>query len=373
MMYRHHPAVRPTFLQARNRSAPLLHNGHNSPSIQLGMRCGQAITELLLIVLVPCLCLFVWSLFDPEIKQSLLAGADTESFGPRNPVYDMVKGDGDIVITVRSQGQLGFWDLSKSEFQGEIQSDLVEVRCGAYSTKQRLLVVGSAMGQLEMWDLDQPDQSATSTARQLNEITNCQFTPDGTLLITADAQGGLSFWEPRTLRRLQVAPGPNPGESMRSMQISGDGKCLLAGLVTGKVQVWDLESRSVTRVISVARTERRPASCVEGVAFLPDSREFVAATNSEGISVWNVETGELVRSCTEPLVGIRSGALSPDGKRFVSGADHGRLRIWDIATGLPIQSVAQTSPSIIRSVAFDNRGKMLLTGDCSGDVNLRSL
>lgn len=351
------------------QSHRLSSRGQSTASIAASPKCrsGRALTEVVLIVLVPCFCLFCWTLFDSEVRKSLLAAPANDQTTPINPVFGFVKTEKGTVVSLHSQGQLRFWDLTRSVALGDMQSEIAEIRCGAYSPQQRLLAVGSAMGKLEVWHLDHPETSITSQVPALREVACCQFTPDGTMLISAGEGRCISFWEPRSLKRVHVAEVADGNDSVRDLDISDDGHYFVIGTHNGEVEVWDLPERKLIRRVRVTQAKMRPEAAVDEVAWLPGNKEFIAATRTEGIGVWNVETGERIRAFDKTLPGIRSGALSDDSKYFIAGGDGGQVGIWEVKTGLRIKSVQQR-PSIVRAVTTDDTGSLVLAGHWTGQI-----
>lgn len=315
--------------------------------------------------------MFCWTLFDAEMRKSLLAAPNNDHMTAINPVFGFVRTDSGTVVSLHSQGQLRFWDLGRSVALGDMQSDISELRCGAYSPRHHLLAVGSAMGKLEVRDLDHPEATVTSQVSDLHEVATCQFTPDGSLLVSAGEGNQISFWEPRTLKRVHIAELTGPDESVRSLHVSDDGIRFLAGTHNGQVLVWDLQARREIRKIRVTRATTRPDASVEAVALLAGNKEFVAATRRDGIAVWNVATGECIRKFDQPLVDIRSGALSEDGEHFIAGNDQGQLGVWHVPTGELVKAVQQR-PTIVRAVICDDHGRKVMTGDWSGHVQWHS-
>lgn len=331
-------------------------------------RAGRALTELALIAVVPCFSLLILTLMDGDLRQGLLARPNAD-YRPYNVVYGLIPTDEGTVASLHSQGQVRFWNLATSAVLGEIQSDLSELRFGAYSRKQRLLALGSAMGGLEIWDVTRPHRPIASSVDPSQVVTCCQFTPDGSLLVCADELGSLSLWEPLSLRRLQVVQSSTPSETVRSLAISEDGTQALTGLRNGCVQLWDLQQRAPGPAFQIARAAILPDSSIESVAFLPGGTEFIAAVRAEGAIVCQVKTGAWVRRCAEPLDNIRSAALSADSSRFVVGSDLGRLSVWEVSTGRQVKELEQQS-AIIRALACDERANRIVSGDWSGSVHI---
>jgi WD40 repeat protein len=348
------------------RSASILHfAGCNSKS-----RAGRAFTEVVLIVLVPCFCLMMWAIFDSELKKSLLAGPNKDHVLTVNPVYDAVTMDDDAALTVQGQGQLRIWDLKKSVMLGEMQSHLSEVRCADYSSDQRLLAVGSAMGKLEIWDLEHPEVPIVTDDPLLHEVSDCLFVPGGKVLLTSGEDGKIVLWNPRTLERVDTLISPETQESVRSLGISRDGKQVIAGTHSGLVQIWDLESRKMLRTHRVAAQYQRPEAAVETVAFLADGANFISATRNDGVGIWSIETGACIRHFSGSVKGLRSGVLCSDETRFVAGSECGLVVTWDVATGDRIGAPV-VQGAIVRSLACSADGNTLLSGDWNGRVQFQ--
>lgn len=331
-------------------------------------RSGRAITEIVLIILVPGLCLIGWALFDNDLKNSLLAAPHSDTALAFNPVYDIVPIEPGVFVSMHSQGQLRFWDKAQTSGMGDIQSHLPEVRCGTYSAEQRLLAVGSAMGQIEVWDLDNLDHPVQSTTHEKTEVMSCAFTPDGSLLISGDDEGRISIWEPRTLNRLHKLAAADTTDAIRVIVVSDDGRLLLAGTRVGTVHVWDLQERKLVRIVRASRTSICPDSCIEFLALLPGNREFLAATHEEGVAVWNLETGVCVRRFADPHLEVRSGAISADRSSFFAGGKRGQVHEWDIATGQHVNSIQQ-GDSTVRSLGCDLEGLGVACGNWDGRVH----
>lgn len=338
-------------------------------------RTGLAITEILLIVLVPAVGLVTWALLDSEFQRGLLAGPKRDLMSV-NPVYDAVNMEGDTVLTVQGQGQLRIWDLKQSVMLAEMQSQLNEVRCTSYSAQARLVAVGSAMGKVEIWDLEQPDSPITTDEVDAQEVSDCLFTADGQVLLTAGEDGQIILWNARTLDRLDTLIAPIPHdvlrhEAIRSLGISKDDKLVIAGTHSGSVQIWDLEQRKLVHTHRVCPQRVRPEAAVESVNFLADSQSFICSTRSDGVSIFNLESGARIQKLAGEVKGLRSGLLSADEKTFVAGNDAGEIVIWELATGKRF-TAAKRHATIVRSLATSPDGKVLFGGDWDGRVQFHT-
>ena len=97
---------------------------------------------------------------------------------------------------------------------------------------------------------------------------------------------------------------------------------------------------------------RHGGTGLEGLAFLPDGRTLVGATNQgQAIWLWEAHTGRLRREIrTEPL-SIRGFTLAPDGKRLAIGGFlpvdgnqpiRGAIHVLDVASGKVVRAFARS-------------------------------
>ena len=118
------------------------------------------------------------------------------------------------------------------------------------------------------------------------------FSPDGTLLASADADGGVSLWNGATgqVSGPVLRPGSGASGGVTGVAFSPDGNLLAAAYGDGTIVRWD----PVTE--ASAGSPLQAGSGVRGVAFSPDG-EFLASADADGgVTLWKVATGQVLRS-----------------------------------------------------------------------------
>ena len=115
------------------------------------------------------------------------------------------------------------------------------------------------------------------------------FSPDGTLLASADADGGVSLWNGATgqVSGPVLRPGSGASGGVTGVAFSPDGNLLAAAYGDGTIVRWD----PVTE--APAGSPLQAGSGVRGIAFSPDG-EFLASADADGgVTLWTVATGLL--------------------------------------------------------------------------------
>ena len=109
------------------------------------------------------------------------------------------------------------------------------------------------------------------------------------------------------------------------------------------------------------------------VTFSPDGKFIAAAGDNldRTITLWDAATGWQVGHITQDEYGVRALAFSPDGKRLVSASDRGTVSQWDVDTQEEVQRFTTDHIFYCASVRPDGQG--LATVGYPGMIHLWEL
>ena len=112
----------------------------------------------------------------------------------------------------------------------------------------------------------------------------------------------------------------------------------------------------------------RHMEAVRAVAFSPDHRYALSASNDLTVKLWDVATNRCVRSLEGHRDWVNSVAFSPDGAYALSGSTDKTLKLWGVSTGSCV-STFRGHADAVYSVAFSPDNLYALSG--SADKTLR--
>lgn len=178
------------------------------------------------------------------------------------------------------------------------------------------------------------------------------FSPDSTLL-AAGHLGAVSIHEVANGRKLSTAKGHVSVGMV--VGFSSDSRLVLtSGPGPGPVvQMFDARSGSPVR--SFTGGDQTPFS----LAVRPDGLEIASADfRHTEISVWDTESGRIVRTLTGHAWPTRALEYSRDGRFLASAAPGGGVIVWDAKTGARLSSLPSPS-EYIDCISFSPDGRYL--------------
>jgi WD40 repeat protein len=150
------------------------------------------------------------------------------------------------------------------------------------------------------------------------------LSPDGLLTVIATGRG-IKLYNTFTGEEIRTFIRNVPFGSSH-LAFSSDGSFIIS-LVNG-FQLIDTATGDV-----FGDFEIRHRFYVSSVALSPDSSMIVSSGADNMIKLWDVKTGELIRTLNGHSSYVDFVTFSPDGRFILSGANDGTVRLWNADTG----------------------------------------
>jgi WD40 repeat protein/serine/threonine protein kinase len=229
----------------------------------------------------------------------------------------------------------------------------VETFALAFSPDSKLL---AAVSGIDVLLVDAATGKEVLTLRgHTGRVDTLAWAPGGQFLASAGADLTARVWNVKTGREHRIFRG-HTGR-VYSLAYHPEGHRLVTGDESGVLKVWNADRHQRVLELQSTRSDK-------SVAFTADGGQ-VRTVDPTGFRGWDVTTSEkvlnkpvrLVRHSEYPL---RYLALSPDG-RFCAGPDpkdRTTLVVWDVATGERLRTLTGHRTGV-RSVAFSPDGQRL--------------
>lgn len=242
------------------------------------------------------------------------------------------------------------------------------------------------------------------------------FNPDGTKLASIHSDGIVRIWSASNLEHLQ-----DIGQGRVIAQFASDGTSVVTANNGGRLQLWsiDTETYAYSEKSSI-QTEFLPLNRVAGssslsvIAFSTGDRydsevdgymhtlqlwhsvagevtilhqheveqigtiainhqgTLLAAVMGDGITLWDIQTGERLEQILTEARAIVTLSFSPDDKFLASGGcggtdvegvcNLGEIHVWDVETGEQVFSPISEHTSAVYALEFSPDGSELISG-----------
>jgi WD40 repeat protein len=103
---------------------------------------------------------------------------------------------------------------------------------------------------------------------------------------------------------------------------------------------------------------------------MPDGHSALLGWSDGMLLLWNLESGQTLRTFEGHTAAVRGVAVTPDGRRAVSGSYDRTLRLWNLESG---QEIAAFTADDMRSCAVAPDGRTIFGGDTCGTVHVLRL
>ena len=193
------------------------------------------------------------------------------------------------------------------------------------------------------------------------------FTGPGLTATATDANGNTSEFSAPAFTSLPSQAShrlilEGHAENVDAVAFSPDSTILASGSWDTTVILWDVESGQVLRTLE-GHTDH-----VESVAFSPGGQMLASGSQDSMVILWDVESGQHVRQFGGMGM-VHSLAFSPDGQTLAAGATDSTVTLWRVADGTLLRAL-EKHPDNIWSVVFSPDGQTLASGCFDGKVRL---
>ena len=196
-----------------------------------------------------------------------------------------------------------------------------------------MVASGSDDGTVRIWklDVDNPgNEEHEIFDSQRGGVNSIAFSPDrDTYILASCTEQAIDVWDPKTGQHMQMMGSPL--NELHGVAFSPEGTYLASGSYDNVVYLWyalGMPSNSITNSIE----PKKP----QDLALSPNGRTLVVAQINGNISLWDIQTNELLNPQVDSghTEAVLSVSFSPmDGAMLLSSGDDRSVCVCDVKTG----------------------------------------
>ena len=204
-------------------------------------------------------------------------------------------------------------------------------------------------------------EKTTELTGHSNPIFTAELSQKPGILFTGGNDKGVVEWSLKTNAFIKVM-FPVPA-SVYAILCPPGFPYLFAGLRTGDIVVFDFIQQ---KVIKLLKHHVKP---IFDIKFATSKNELLAASEDGTVSIWNINTFELIHAVKVSDDTIRCISISPDEKQVAFGCRDNLVRIYDLEDYTPIKALAGHSMAVF-SLQYAPNGEYLISGSRDAQVKI---
>lgn len=287
-----------------------------------------------------------------------------------------VDGKGELIVVAKDD-RLGAWRLRTGEQLWFVPQVGSQVGALALDASASVLATGHIDGSIRLWHPHKGQERRLPTHHK-QAVQAIALSKDGSRLAAGSEDGVVSIWDLRSFAHQIDLVNQDSHEPIEFLQFAPDGRLAVASGEDG-ITLWDVSSGRVIRTLG-SYVHR-----IRSVAFAPSSKgeQTLLATASEDgmVRLWKRVSAVTDAKFQEPswslacvLPGVQGRAVAlafqpPDGQQLAAVGDGRMVQIWNTADCSPSRSLeGEQDGGWLRSVAFGPDGQQLVAGSQRGSI-----
>ena len=269
--------------------------------------------------------------------------------------------DGQRIITASADNTVKLWDVNSGQLLLTLKGHENPVNQAAFGTDSQQIITASADGTVRLWETNSKPIYHILKQKYENDVTYAAVSPNGQQVVTASRN------DTNTAKLWQVGdnhPFATLGHEQRVVRatFSTNGQQIVTTSTDYTAKIWDVYSGQLIKTLT------GHGNTINHAAFSPDGQQIVTASADKTAKVWDVDNGKWFKSF-EHASYVNSAVFSPNGQQIVTASADFIAKLWDIKSGQELQSF-KGHENYVNYAAFSPDGQQIVTASADSTAKL---
>jgi WD40 repeat protein len=275
--------------------------------------------------------------------------------------------DSSIIVTHGRDGRLLSWDKTTGKSTQMASGFTADSTAFAVNSKANKVLLFDRF-KSSIWDIASGEIIQELNAHQYGAAGPAgALTSDGDSCVIVDYgfYNNLSIGNTQTGKWINEAKVPQAHtDRITQCVISADDRLLITGSHDKTLKLWDMQQNG--KYIKTFSGHEYPVSAC---AIDQSAKKLVSADNVRYFKIWDIPSGECIKTLETNGQGTHTCQLSSDGRILFAGMENSTIEVWDIDAG-KLLVILKGHQSRVLCCALSGNGKVLITG--SQDKTLKT-
>ncbi|MEO1617551.1 MAG: WD40 repeat domain-containing protein, partial [Planctomycetota bacterium] len=260
------------------------------------------------------------------------------------------------VATAGEDGLISLIDTRTGAFIKRLRHESGSL-CLVWLESGRLITAGEG-NELVVWDHPDNERAIQEPTRVVaidDEIVwDISVSPDQRQIAFGGSDRSATILDAITLEAVGQLTGHQQG--LASVRFSADGRYLVTASDDQSVKVWDAKNYELLQTLE---GHHQP---VWRAVFSPTDSRLIASSSADGsVLLWDWQKASIKTTFDGHASQVAGLAFTPDGKCLLSASDDGTVIVWDIELGMDLFVFEEQPSSAIIHASFSKDGQSLVT------------
>jgi WD40 repeat protein len=274
--------------------------------------------------------------------------------------------DGSSIVFASADGNLTVWNTLSGRQSLAYDSHISGFPLWAWAPDNQRIAIASQVNApqvAQIWNVITRHELLSFSIPTPN-ITDLEWSPDGTHLATLAGDHTFQLWDSTTGQAIQHFTDP----TLAIILWSPDGRRILSSLTAKRttnisLSIWDVLTG---RKLLTYSGHTHPAVAAQWSA---DGTRILSISPAE-LLLWNTSTGQtILRLPLQPGSNPAEARLSPDGRYLAFAPQGNQVQIWNAITGHELLINASHRASV-QSLVWSPASKTIASADADGFVEV---